>query len=327
MPTNNTTGCCDVDGRRRCVAARSAAFAATEFRSDKPRQRPNRPANQRWMLLRFTLGAAAFVAALLGLSSLPGAAAEADAPRRAAEPSAAAKVVIVTGEDYPGHKWRETTPVLARALRADERLTIDVVESPMFPAEGDLGAYRVVVLHMKNYDPTKPGPEGGKRLAQFVRGGGGLVLVHFACGAFQEWPEFVELAGRVWNPKLRGHDPHGRFRVEIVDRKHPITAGMADFETTDELYTCLDGKTPITVLASARSKVDDRDYPIAFVLEYGKGRVFHCVLGHDVQSLQPEAVQTLFRRGTAWTAHLELEPIGRADESRQPDLGPTDAGN
>lgn len=259
------------------------------------------------------LWAAAIAAALLGMNILPSAAAEGAAPGRGGEPAATVNVVIVTGEDYPGHKWRETAPALARALRADERLKIDVVESPMFLAEGDLPAYRVVVLHMKNYDPNKPGPEGGKRLAQFVREGGGLVLVHFACGALQEWPEFVELAGRVWNPKLRGHDPHGRFRVEIVDRKHPITAGMADFETTDELYTCLDGKTPVTVLASARSKVDDRDYPIAFVLDYGKGRVFHCVLGHDLRAFEPEAVQTLFCRGTAWTAKLELKPLGRAD--------------
>ncbi len=259
--------------------------------------------------IAFALCAAAVVAALFGANVLPATAADAAALGHSSESANAVGVVIVTGEDYPGHKWRETAPVLARALRADERLKIDVVESPMFLAEGDLGAYRVVVLHMKNYDPNKPGPEGGKRLAQFVRGGGGLVLVHFACGALQEWPEFVELAGRVWNPKLRGHDPHGRFRVEIVDRKHSITAGMADFETIDELYTCLDGKTPITVLASARSKVDNRDYPMAFVLEYGKGRVFHCVLGHDVRAFEPEAVQTLFRRGTAWTAGLELKPI------------------
>ena len=36
----------------------------------------------------------------------------------------------------------------------------------------------------------------------------------------------------------------------------------------------------------------------------GKGRVFHCVLGHDVKALAPDAVGELFRRGTAWTAGL-----------------------
>lgn len=311
MRINELVGRCGIKGRTHSSGNRPAPPAAN-CRWGSPVCRAAR------LPLRapFIVAAAAIIAVLLGMSVPPCGAAEGDAPRHAGEPAAAkaaAKVVIVTGEDYPGHKWRETAPVLARALRADERLNVEVVESPMFLAEGDLDAYRVVVLHMKNYDPNKPGPEGGKRLAQFVRGGGGLVLVHFACGALQEWPEFVELAGRVWNPKLRGHDPHGRFRVEIVDRKHPITADMADFETTDELYTCLDGKTPITVLASARSKVDERDYPIAFVLDYGKGRVFHCVLGHDVRAFEPEAVQTLFRRGTAWTADLELKPIGRAD--------------
>ncbi len=303
MPANNSMGCGRAEDRRRRRAVHRAALGAAPIRFDARRR----------LRLPLAFRSAVFVAMLLALSTAACMAAEGQSPSPPAEAPAKANVVLVTGEDYPGHKWRETAPVLARALGAEGRLKVEVVESPMFLAEGDLAAYRVVVLHMKNYDPAKPGPEGGKRLAQFVRDGGGLVLVHFACGALQEWPEFVELAGRVWNPKLRGHDPHGRFRVEIVDRKHAITAGMADFETTDELYTCLDGKTPITVLATARSKVDGRDYPIAFVLDYGKGRVFHCVLGHDVRALEPEAVQTLFRRGTAWAAGMDLKPIGQTD--------------
>ena len=76
---------------------------------------------------------------------------------------------------------------------------------------------------------------------------------------------------------------------------------MKPFETTDELYTCLDGGTPITVLATAVSKVDHKTYPMAFVLECGKGRTFHLVLGHDVQALQAPEVGELLRRGTAWT--------------------------
>ncbi|MDT8303724.1 MAG: hypothetical protein RQ760_19740, partial [Sedimentisphaerales bacterium] len=28
------------------------------------------------------------------------------------------KVLIVTGIDYPGHKWKETSPVLAKAIAA-----------------------------------------------------------------------------------------------------------------------------------------------------------------------------------------------------------------
>ncbi len=215
------------------------------------------------------------------------------------------KVLIVTGIDYPGHKWRETAPVLAKAIAADKRLTVAVTEEPNDLAKDTLGGYDVIVLHFMNWEVPDPGPKARANLQSAVRSGKGLVLVHFACGAFQGWPQFVELAGRVWDPKLRGHDPHGKFTVKIVDPEHPATRGMKDFETTDELYTCLDGKTPIKVLATARSKVDNKDYPMAFVLNYGKGRVFHSVLGHDVQALANPDVGQLFRNACAWAAGLE----------------------
>jgi type 1 glutamine amidotransferase len=215
------------------------------------------------------------------------------------------KVLIVTGIDYPGHKWKLTAPVLAQAIAADKRLQVTVTEDPNDLADDELGSYDVIVLHFMNWETPDPGPTARANLKAVVRSGKGLVLVHFACGAFQEWPQFVELAGRVWDPKLRGHDPHGKFAVKIVDPEHPAMKGMKDFETTDELYTCLAGKTPIKVLATARSKVDNKDYPMAFVLNYGKGRVLHSVLGHDVQALANPDVGRLFRNACAWGAGLE----------------------
>ncbi len=223
----------------------------------------------------------------------------------AGDPSAAKRVLIVTGEDYPGHHWRETTPVLVAHLEKDPRLQVTTLEDLKALAGVDLGKYDTVVVAFKNYDPAVPGPEAQQHLDRFVRNGGGLVLVHFACGAFQEWPDFVKLAGRVWNPKMRAHDPYGAFRVEFTKEEHPITRGMKPFETTDELYTCLDGQPSITVLATAVSKVDKKAYPMAFVLECGKGRVFHTPLGHDVKALSTPGVAELLRRGTAWTAGLE----------------------
>lgn len=216
--------------------------------------------------------------------------------------SAPKRILIVTGEDYPGHKWQETTPVVKEQLAKDERWTVEVVDDLKWLRDGKLDEYAAVVVHFKNYDPEVPGTAGQSNLERYVQQGGGLVLLHFACGAFQEWPEFVKIAGRVWNPKMRGHDPHGSFRVEIVDKEHPITKGLDGFETTDELYTCLDGDVPIHVLAESRSKVDQKLYPMAFVLEFGKGRVFHTPLGHDAAAFRPDPVGELLRRGTAWAA-------------------------
>ena len=161
------------------------------------------------------------------------------------------------------------------------------------------------MLHFMDWEIPDPGPKARANLKRVIQSGKGLVLVHFACGAFQEWPEFVELAGRVWDPKLRGHDPHGKFAVRITDVQHPVMNAMKGFETIDELYTCLAGQNPIKVLATARSKVDNKDYPMAFVLDYGKGRVFHSVLGHDVQALDNPHVGRLFRNACAWGAGLE----------------------
>ncbi len=96
--------------------------------------------------------------------------------------------------------------------------------------------------------------------------------------------------------------------MNIVDADHPITRGLASFDVPDELYTCLAGETPVTLLATAVSKVDQKTYPMAFVLLYGQGRVFHSPLGHDVKAFGTPAVGGLFRRATAWTAGLEPLP-------------------
>lgn len=221
------------------------------------------------------------------------------------EGTARKRVLIVTGMDFPGHKWRETAPVLAEGLRQDARLDVRVVEDPRFLASPELDTYDAVVLHFMDWEQPDPGPEARAGLQAFVENGGGMTVVHFACGAFQEWPEFRNLAGRAWDPELRGHDPYGAFRVDIVAPDHPITKGMPSFETVDELYTCLAGDRPVEILATARSKVDDKDYPMAFVFPYGKGRVFHSPLGHDVQAYQNAGAMELIRRGCAWTAGLE----------------------
>lgn len=212
------------------------------------------------------------------------------------------RVLLVTGVDYPGHPWRETAPLLAAAVRQDPQLEVVVIEDPHLLDSAALGDYDAVLLHFMNWEVPAPGAAARENLRKFVERGGGLVLVHFACGAWQDWPEFGRLAGRVWDPQLRGHDPRGPFTVEIQDRHHPVTAGMTDFATDDELYTCLAGEAPIRILAKARSKVDGRDYPMAFVLHYGQGRVFHSVLGHDAKAMQAPAVGELFRRGCAWAA-------------------------
>jgi len=225
-----------------------------------------------------------------------------------AEAGRTTNILIVTGIDYPGHIWKETCPAVAAELSKDKRLRVDVAEDPRILCQPEIQDYAALVIHFMNWEKPDPGEQAHANLKAFVEGGKGMVMLHFACGAFQDvqpWPEFPKMAGRVYDRKLRPHDPYGKFEVRMSGVKHPITEGLQPFETTDELYTCLAGDTPITVLAIATSKVDKKDYPMAFVLDYGKGRVFHTVLGHDAQAFRNAGVAELIRRATAWTAGLK----------------------
>jgi type 1 glutamine amidotransferase len=36
--------------------------------------------------------------------------------------------------------------------------------------------------------------------------------------------------------QFKAHPPIGKFPVEVVNHKHELTQGIADFEVVDELY-------------------------------------------------------------------------------------------
>ncbi|MCH7728787.1 MAG: ThuA domain-containing protein, partial [Planctomycetes bacterium] len=83
---------------------------------------------------------------------------------------------------------------------------------------------------------------------------------------------------------------------------HPITKGIKDFKTEDELYAKLDGKEKIEVLATAFSDWSGKVEPIVFTKSYGKGRVVSNVLGHGLDSKRNPSYQKLLVRCVEWAA-------------------------
>ena len=244
--------------------------------------------------------------------------------------------MILDGESGgPYHKWALVTPVLRKELEDTGLFQVDVATAP--PSTGDLSSfkpdfskYQVVVF---NYDAPDWPSDLKSSFNQYMKNGGGLVIVHAADNAFAQWPEYnqmigiggwrgrTESAGPLWfykdgklssdpSPGKAGqHGPRLPFQIVMRDSDHPITKGLPKMwmHQGDELYASMRGPGEhMTVLATAFSDPDNhgtgRDEPQLMVLSFGKGRVFHTTMGHDVMALSCVGFITTFQRGTEWAA-------------------------
>jgi uncharacterized protein len=242
------------------------------------------------------------------------------------------KALIVDGQN--GHDWKKTTPVLKKLIEETGLFAVDVATSPpkgqdMSRFKPDFAAYNVVV---SNYQGDAWPETTQKALAEYVKGGGGLVIYHFACAAFPEWKDYNDMIGLGWGKprnntgvyirwrhgkavhdgspgKAGGHGPKQPFQIVVRDPSHPITQGLPPtfMHVPDELYGWLRGPAKnLTVLATAFAPKDnggsDQNEPVLFTVNYGKGRVFQDALGHSPEELQSVAFIVTLQRGVEWAA-------------------------
>lgn len=124
-------------------------------------------------------------------------------------------------------------------------------------------------------------------ILEYVRSGKGILGVHAATAAFQNWPEYGDMMGGYYG----GHI-HQEVVIRPEDPKHPVNACFSGkpFTIRDEIYIFRVpySRKKVRVIASLDlsrmedpQKRPDRDYAVSWVRAYGKGRVFYTTLGHE----------------------------------------------
>jgi type 1 glutamine amidotransferase len=256
------------------------------------------------------------------------------------------KVMILTGQCNPYHNWAVSSAAIKRVLDETGRFDVTVVTSP--PQGQDMSGFTptftghgAVVMDYEGDEWPQPTKQA---FVDYVRSGGGVVLVHAADNAFPKWKEFLEISGvggwggrdETWGPKVRWRD--GKMVLDsttpgnamhpakhdflVVSRapEHPIMKVLPGewMHANDEVYSQLRGPAKnLQVLATALSDKEKKGTgehePMFMTIQYGKGRVFHNTLGHvGPKEVEPvPAIDSVdfivsMQRGVEWAATAKV---------------------
>jgi type 1 glutamine amidotransferase len=237
--------------------------------------------------------------------------------------------LILTGaSDAPYHDWRQSTPFLRGVLERSGRFDVKVIEQVPGITAAMLAPFDVLVL---DYNGPRFGAPAEQAIEEFVRAGKGLISVHAVTygpaygmvfdsaarrwkpGPDDGWPAYPALIGARWDTAKIGHGARHVFPVKWTDPEHPICRGLPpSFAADDELYHRLELLPGSHVLATAFSDPatggTGRDEPIVWSAAFGRGRIVHVTLGHDLRAMAQPGFQAAFARGAEWAATGAVRP-------------------
>ena len=174
-------------------------------------------------------------------------------------------------------------------------------------------------------------------LEDAVARGAGFVFLHgdhpcyWAEVGMKPWAEIEKMAGLMWR-ELTRHGDYADAKIHIDDTEHPVTRGLSDFVTRDEIFcTCENVRgVALQVLASAYSDPDVISRhglrgtgawePMVAIGQYGQGRTLNLLLGHvwpfytghgmgeeTMLSWKPKPLRKIFVRACEWAATGDTE--------------------
>jgi type 1 glutamine amidotransferase len=194
-----------------------------------------------------------------------------------------------TGNDRQFHNQPEHWAHLAEILRGADLSARVITDDLADLTPANLARFDVVL----NFSTDLVGSdEQIGALLDAVSAGAGFVGLHAANATFRASDAYAAMVGS----RFARHPPIKRFTVEIVDRDHPVTAGLDSFEVEDERYELKDEAPDLGVLARAEG------HPSVYVREHGRGRVCYIAPGHDRRTLELPQYAQLVRQAIAWAA-------------------------
>ncbi|SRR6266542_1402697 len=176
---------------------------------------------------------------------------------------------------------------------AGTRAQIPLYDNPDWAKDFD------VVVHNECFADTTD-HEYIRKITRAHKAGVPAVVIHCAMHTYRatdidDWREFLGVTSR-------RHDHQGRYPVRKTD--HSIVKGMPDVWTTplDELYVIEKLWPNAKALATSVSEQDGKTYPVAWINQYGKTRVFGTTFGHSDDTFRDPVFLTYASRGVLWAA-------------------------
>lgn len=175
------------------------------------------------------------------------------------------------------------------------KATIPLYDDPQWAREYD------VVIHNECFADTTDS-EYIRRITTAHKAGTPAVVIHCAmhtyrAATFDDWREFLGVTSR-------RHDHQSRYAVKKVEPVHPIVRNVPDDWKTpmDELYVIDKVWPQARALATSVSEKDGKTYPVAWINQYGKARVFGTTYGHSDDTFRDPVFLDYVSRGIFWAA-------------------------
>lgn len=202
-------------------------------------------------------------------------------------------LVVGGGASHDFNRWFNEADSATLSANASVNYTEDI--SRIGSALKDIDA-----LYLCNNQPMTDAALR-KNIFAFADAGKPLLLVHPALWYnWNDWPEYNRV---LVGGGARGHEKYGEFEVNVANSGHPIMQGVPKtFRISDELYQFAadPNGTPIQVLATGKSLVTGKIYPVVWIVKHPKTKIVCITLGHDGAAHDLPAYKTILRNAVDW---------------------------